>query len=147
MKRLQSNKGFTLIEMILSVGLLALLSVGILRLFIAAQVNHDKAVDLDHAVWESGTLIEETRQREDIPSGGSHFTLYYDENWSQTLDETRGQYAVYGDVIPLSEKDQRLFNLHLKFVRIIPYPLESKTETVIYLVSDAFRKNSGEDLP
>jgi prepilin-type N-terminal cleavage/methylation domain-containing protein len=143
----QCHNGFTLIELIVALALLALLAVGVLRLFVMAQANHEKAVDLDQAVIKSTSIIEETRTREDIPKEGTRFTLYYDEDWNTVLNHgTNEKYAIYVDIVPLSEgKTGKLFDMHIKVVRLVPYPLEKEAQPELYLVSDVFEPKGGQN--
>ena len=138
MRSVNSIKGFTLIEMVIAVAIMAILSIGILKLFIAAEVNHQKALDIDHAVFESCMLIENNRNSE-IPKNGVHKTIYYDEKWEKMIKESGdSQYAIYIDILPLDENKGMLFSIHLKVVRIKPYPLEINGEQEIYSISNVF---------
>ncbi len=141
----QQNSGFTLIELIVALAILAFLAVGVLRLFVVSVANHEKAVDLDHAVMRSSTVIEKTRLREDIPAEGTHFTLFFDDDWNEVLHQkVPEKYAIYVDIVPLSEaKGSNLLDMHVKVVRLTPYPLEKEEQPVIYLVSDVFERRGG----
>lgn len=143
--RKQRNGGFTLIELIVALAILAFLAVAVLRLFAVAASNHEKALDLDKAVMISSTLIEKTRLREDIPVDGTRFTLYYDKHWNEIYNhEIQEKYAIYVDIVPLSkEQKDGLLDMHLKVVRLSPYPLEKEVQPVLYLVSDVFERRGG----
>lgn len=130
------KKGFTLIEMIIAVGLLAVLSVGIIRLFVVSQVSHYKAVDVDYAVLETNALIEEFQVTENPAEKAKRFTIYYDSNWERS--EIKGSetlYAIYGDLAQLSKDKEGLLHLDLRAVRLKPYPMEKNEEHEIYKVS------------
>lgn len=130
------NKGFTIIEMIIATGVLAILAVGTLRLFIASQVTHQKAVDLDNAVLETNRLIEEFQKVEGAPRKESSFIIYYDEQWNPSaMKGDQAGYAIYGSIIPLSEEQKGLLHMDLRAVRLKPYPLEKVGETEIYSIS------------
>ena len=129
------KKGFTLIEMIIAVGVLAVLAVGIIRLFIASEVSHKKAVDIDYAVLETNTIIEEFQELRDSSEKASRFTIYYDENWERSIKDSNSLYAIYGDMVKLSDEQEGLLHLDLRAVRLKRYPLEKNEEFEIYKVS------------
>lgn len=129
------KKGFTLIEMIIAVGVLAVLAVGIIRLFIASEVSHEKAVDIDYAVLETNSLIEEFQEMKNSSEKASRFTIYYDDNWGRSIKDTNSLYAIYGDMVKLSDEQEGLLHLDLRAVRLKPYPLEKNEEFEIYKVS------------
>jgi len=129
------KKGFTLIEMIIAVGVLAVLAVGIIRLFIASEVSHKKAVDIDYAVLETNTIIEEFQELRDSSEKASRFTIYYDNNWERSIKDSETLYAIYGDMVKLSDEQGGLLYLDLRAVRLKPYPLEKNEEFEIYKVS------------
>ncbi len=128
------KKGFTLIEMIIAVGVLAVLAVGIIRLFIASEVNHKKALDTDCAVLETNALIEEF-QEINPSEKASRFTIYYNDNWERSVKDSDSMYAVYGDIVKLSDDQEGLSHLDLRAVRLKPYPLEKNEEHEIYKIS------------
>lgn len=131
-----SKKGFTLIEMIIAVGILAALAVGIIRLFIASQVSLQKATDIDYAVLEINALIEWFQNMEGSSEKASRFTIYYDDKWERsTIKDSITQYAIYGDLAKLSDDQAGLLHLDLRAVRLKPYPLEKNEEYEIYKVA------------
>lgn len=148
MKSKPMNKGFTLIEMILSIGILAILAVGVLRLFVVSQVNHQKAVDIDLAVLECNALIERTHSLEDITESGNTFVFYYDNEWKNSIQkDVFTQYAMYGTISSLPNNLEGLFNLALRVVRLNPYPLEKDGEKELYQVSVLFENRRGGEGP
>ncbi len=128
--------GFTLIEMVIAIGILAVLAVGVLRLFVTSQVTHQKVVDIDNAVLETGKLLEEFQKMEDSSQNESRFTVYYDGDWNRSgLKDNSTHYAIYGSIIPLSEEYEGLLHMDLRVVRLGPYPFEKESEPEIYAVS------------
>lgn len=133
---ISKKNGFTLIEMVIAVCILAVLSVGVLKLFVTSQVTHQKAVDIDNAVLETNRLIEEFQRVLDAPQKESRFTVYYDEQWNpSTFKDDSVNYAIYGSMIPLSEEQKGLLHMDLRVVRLGPYPFEKDSEPEIYSVS------------
>lgn len=129
------KKGFTLIEMIIAVGVLAVLAVGIIRLFIASEVRHQKAIDLDYAVLETNALIEKFQGLRDTSEFASRFTIYFNNNWERSNKDSETLYAIYGDTVKLSDDQEGLLHLDLRAVRLKPYALEKNEEYEIYKVS------------
>lgn len=130
------SKGFTLIEMVIAIGILAVLAVGVLRLFVTSKIIHKKAADLDNAVLETNRMIEEFQSVDGAPQKESRFTVYYDGDWNRSgLKDNSTNYAIYGSIIPLSEDQEGLLHMDLRVVRLGPYPLEKESETEIYAVS------------
>lgn len=137
-KRVLSG-GFTLIEIMISILVLAVIAVGILRLYVAAQVNHQKAVDLDYAVLKSNALLEELRGLESLSE--SKFTIYYNKSWSLQSENNQSQYAIYGDIKALPD-NKRLFTIELRVLRLLPYPLEKVSEKEVYKLSSIIENQS-----
>ncbi len=130
------KKGFTLIEMLIAVAVLAVLSVGIIRLFVASQISHDKAVDIDYAVLETNALIEDFQGEKSLSEKANRFTIYYDNNWERSvLKDSNSLYAIYGDMVKLSDDQEGLLHVDLRVLRLKPYPLEKNEEHEIYKVS------------
>jgi prepilin-type N-terminal cleavage/methylation domain-containing protein len=130
------NKGFTLIEMIIAIGMLAALAVGIIRLFIASQVSLQKAADMDYAVLEINALIEGFQNIGSNSENASRFTIYYDDKWERSaIKDSTAQYAIYGNFAKLSDDKAGLLHLDLRAVRLKPYPLGKNEEYEIYKVA------------
>ncbi|HHU90979.1 MAG TPA: prepilin-type N-terminal cleavage/methylation domain-containing protein [Clostridiaceae bacterium] len=129
------ERGFTLVEIIVAVAILAVLSAGVVSLFIVSHVRLQKAMDLDNAVLETNTLIEEFQGVEGSSSNGSRFTIYYDDNWERSvIMDSEAQYAIYGNIIQLSEDQEGLLHLDLRAVRLKPYPFENNEKHEIYSI-------------
>ena len=115
--------------------ILAVLSAGVVSLFIVSHVRLQKAMDLDNAVLETNTLIEEFQGVEGSSSNGSRFTIYYDDNWERSvIMDSEAQYAIYGNIIQLSEDQEGLLHLDLRAVRLKPYPFENNEKHEIYSI-------------
>lgn len=64
MRRFNTCKGFTILEMIISVAVLSIISVFVLQLFISARNMSDKARHLDWSIQMSKTLMESIKSCE-----------------------------------------------------------------------------------
>lgn len=128
------EKGFTLVEIIISAGILAILAVSIVGLFVTSHVSIQKAMDLDNAVLEINSLIEGFQGTEKSTVKVSSFTLYYDDNWERSNNDSASKYAIYGEFSMLADVQDGLLNLNLKVIRLKQYPFENKDKHEIYSV-------------
>lgn len=58
LKRLKTRKGFSLLEIIMAVGLLSLVSVYMLQIFVTAHRLNQQTIDTDESVQISNTVIQ-----------------------------------------------------------------------------------------
>lgn len=73
-------KGFSLLEAVISIGVLSLISVFILQMFISAANLNTRAKDSDTAASKAITAIENFKKN---PGFDSSITLfYYDKEWN-----------------------------------------------------------------
>lgn len=128
------EKGFTLVEIIVSAGILAVLAVGIVSLFTVSYVNIQKAIDLDNAVLEINSLIEGFQGTENSTAKVSRFSIYYDDKWERSVDDSAVKYVINGDFKQLSDEQKGLLNLSLRAVRLEPYPFENSENHEIYSI-------------
>ncbi|MCX7772352.1 MAG: prepilin-type N-terminal cleavage/methylation domain-containing protein [Clostridia bacterium] len=137
------KNGFTLVELLISLVVLAILAVGVLRLFMSAQVQHLKASDLDHAVLESTTFAEEVRHLRNAPEEERRIVIYFDKQWGRRKEKSEDTpYVLYADIIPVPQSDGGLMALHVRVTRLTGYPFEKKGEAEIYKLSSIFESES-----
>lgn len=88
MMKLKNEKGFTLIEVILSIALLSIVSGIVLQLFIASKNLNVESSDLDLAGIYAANAIEEMKAKDHWETSGVVSTVYYNEDWQQvSMDE------------------------------------------------------------
>lgn len=91
-------KGFTLVELIMSIGIIAIISGVVLQLFITAGNMNKRAADLDKSVMISETLVEKFKSStgpldfsqsegmkqslENNKAKQYNLKLYYDNDWN-----------------------------------------------------------------
>lgn len=157
----KENKGFTLVEMVISVAFLAVISIFLLQLFIAANNLSIKAHDLDKSVTISKQVVETfktCKKPADIKTcellknavikeseNNINIALYYDEDW-KTLDKpdnaTQEKAAfLVSSVIKTpgtgtAAKDKKgIYNIKVQVLKTKQYMLEKKKESEIYALS------------
>jgi len=136
------EKGFTLVELIISAGILAVLSIGIVGLFVKAHINNQKAMELDNAVLEINNLIERFHDTENSIVKASQFVIYYNDKWELSDNDSEIEYVIYGDIEQLSDEQEGLYSLQLKAVRLKPYPFEAEENHEIYSIDVIFEDTS-----
>lgn len=153
----KSEKGFTLVEMILAVAFLAVISVVMLQLFLHARNLGLKAHDLDQAVQISKSILE-TFKAGDDPSGfqsgkqpeqsvvaetdgRTTIRIYYDKNWkalgkSEADLSEKSDYSANVEVEPLTlpsrESPGKLYRITVQISKTKPYAMEKDPETELY---------------
>ena len=128
----KSNRGFTLIEIIIAIGIIAIISVFVLQVFITAKTLNQKANDLDNSVFISSNLIELFR------SGNSEedFILYYDSDWkiiNEKSKNSQADFIISGTITHASD----LYSLKLKTTKLKPYTLSKKNNILLYTVESS----------
>ncbi|MDA3846141.1 MAG: type II secretion system protein [Vallitaleaceae bacterium] len=99
MKILSSDKGFTLIEMILSIMILAIVSGVVIQLFVVSQDLGDRAKEADYATFTASNAMEVVKSVDDPGTIMNHeffreadvvdgdvilLQLFYDEDYQVT---------------------------------------------------------------
>jgi len=157
-RRIKDKKGFTLVEMIISVAFLAVISLVLTELFISAQNCLDKAHDLDQSVHIAKKTIEtfkagekpedfinsEPAQSSDISESGDTITVktYYDDNWqvldpSDDLLQTKTAFTSTVEIKPVPPgtdgfEGKGIYTIHVKIDKSTPYVMEETAEAEIY---------------
>ena len=72
-----NDRGFALVEIILGIGVLALVGLVVVQMFIAAANTQNKARDLDNAVTEAQSAAEFLR------ATGEMHDRHYDRDWNR----------------------------------------------------------------
>jgi len=78
------RKGFTLLEMVISIAALSLLGVFIVQMFMASANLNSRAKDADKALTLAITEIDALKSSHRPPEpGGSVFFSYFDKDWTK----------------------------------------------------------------
>lgn len=147
---IRGKRGFTLIEMIIAVALLAVAGTVVVRLFVHARVNNQMAADIDRSVFYGSAWIERIKSSPKSWIGGDpadpavfvsepgSYIVYYDKNWALlTGEEDRDGRAAYAMHIDLYEEPESrgLWTIELRTYRMEPYPLRHNSYEEIYRLS------------
>ncbi len=154
---IKNKKGFTLVEMIISVAFLAVISLVLAELFISSQNCLDKAHDLDQSVhiakktienFKAGEgpndFIDESISSSDISESGDTIVVktYYDEDWkilnpSDDLLQSRTAFVSTVEIKPALPgaggfEGKGIYAIHVKIDKSTPYVMEKATAVEIY---------------
>jgi prepilin-type N-terminal cleavage/methylation domain-containing protein len=146
------RRGFTLIELIIAVALLAVAGTVVVRLFVHAHVNNQLAADIDRSVFYGSAWIEKIKSSpEDWICGDPSesdsavtisetcsYIVYYDDGWIPLHDGQNriqeAEYAMHIDLYKMNGKEG-LWAIELGTYRIEPYPLSKEPYQEIYTLS------------
>lgn len=148
----KNKKGFTLIEIIVAIGIIAIISGFVLQIFISAKNLNQKAADLDNSVFISSNLIElfkSGNSEEDFirstrfknmkitDAGGSpSIELYYDADWKIINEKSKNNQAdfiISGTITHASD----LYSLKIKTAKLKPYTLSKESNILLYTVESS----------
>lgn len=146
---IKARKGFTLIELIIAVALLAVAGTVAVRLFVHAHVCNRMAEDIDKSVFLGSAWIEKIKSSPEgwidgepsaqdpvvSMSGPGSYVVYYDDNWRPlSVDQAQeADYAMHIDLFRMPGKG--LWAIELRTFKIKPYPLRQKPYEEIYALS------------
>lgn len=140
------RKGFTLIEVVISVAFLAILGVFMVKLFIHADNLNTKAQELDHSVIITQNIMELV-EKEGVPkiSANGYYpmawvkrdkgygaNLYFDEAFNPIDGKADSEYELTIDVVEVErlETGKALYAYDLRVMRSHDLPLESESQEV-----------------
>ena len=141
-------KGFTLVELIISVGTLALLGVLILIFFMSSSDLSLRTEELDYSVYHTNNIIESIKLNRweenplknfkiiDISNDNTILSSLYDKNWNPTNEENE---ALFRTNIILKEESENseksLYNLRVQVVRLKKYFRSEENNPEIHSVN------------
>jgi prepilin-type N-terminal cleavage/methylation domain-containing protein len=164
--RVQKHKGFTLVEMIISIGIIAIISSSILQLFITASNLNRKSYDIDKSVMISETIIGKFKSGngpQDIKkinlmkdayvserNKSLFLSIYFDQKWKTMAKVTYSSelnlkkaaaYILKAEVYPLiSAKESStsgVFGIKLSVTKQKYGYLEKKTVKALFSINAA----------
>lgn len=146
----KNDKGFTLAELILSVCILAIISVYMLQFFISASDLNRRAEDLDHSVFLANSVVEWLKSDQWNEKGpyvglilasdqkqtdGTVYTADYDQRWNLVpAGDEKALFHVKVVIKPDKEvqADRALYAINVEIRRLRPYFKGKLEEPVIY---------------
>ncbi len=110
MIKLKNNKGFTLIEVIMSIAILSIVSAVVLQLFVSSKGLNTKSRAIDIAGIYAANAIEQTKSltKKEISIIAGIKEEYYDENWNKTNNLEKSRYKLS---LIVDEKTEGLFRI------------------------------------
>ena len=151
--KLQNKKGFTIVELIISVGTLAILGVLILLFFMSSKDVGIRTEELDYSIYQTNNIIESIKvedwEKEPlnnfniIATSSQKTTLHslYDANWNSVSQEKEALFSTIMTIDKSSENmDKTLYQISVKVVRLKSYfrgnednPLIHSIQTNLYI--------------
>jgi type II secretory pathway component PulJ len=157
-KAISGNQfGFTLAELIISVGTLAIVGILTIQFFLTAKDINRRASELDHSVYLANTIIESVkadlwdrypldkfyRMPNNTDEKSVEGKLFFDKEW-QIVKETHPmvlfEVTMWMNGQENSIQDRSLYDITLEIRRIKPYfrgkdiqPVIYSTDTTIYI--------------
>lgn len=99
--KIKGNKGFTLIEIIVALAILALLSGSLLQSFVLSAQMNSKADDIDKANMLATSIVENFKAGTNAITF-KNYEAFYKRNWTLTDDSTEGAYRLTVTITPKS---------------------------------------------
>ncbi len=146
--RINNTIGFTIAELIISVGTLAILGVLILLFFMSSKDVGLRTEDLDKSIYHTNNIIEsiklESWQEEplnnfkviNIEKNNTILTSLIDENWNPTDEETE---ALFRANITLKEEslniNKSLYDVGIEIVRLKGYFRSNEKNPIIHTIN------------
>jgi len=152
MRCLKEKKGFTLIELIIAVALLAVAGTVAVLLFVHAHVNNRLAADIDRSVFLGAAWIERIKSSPEdwingdtsaldpavAKSGQRSYTVCYDKDWKLLPGggsrPQEAEYVIHIDLFEMMGNDG-LWAIEIRTVKTSPYPMRSDTGQEIHMLS------------
>ncbi|MDR1615551.1 MAG: prepilin-type N-terminal cleavage/methylation domain-containing protein [Syntrophomonadaceae bacterium] len=143
-----NQSGFTLVEIIMSIGILAVVSIFVMQMYIKAASLKDMVFDKDYALAAAQTALESYKANGPelsdlleanfvykeyarlIPAGAAGndaLKCFFDEQWSPVSSETLKGYTLTLEITPAGNQTSygRLLKATVSVVRNYPYMLEN----------------------
>lgn len=114
--KLKSDKGFTLIEIIFSVAFLCIVSVIILRLFVASYDIETKTDLVDMATLHMVNEIESIKGLENITENQVTFEKHYDNMWQELSHKDNATFSVKVIATKNSKYDRGLYDIEASVI-------------------------------
>jgi hypothetical protein len=148
-KSVDNRLGFTLAELIISVGTLAVVGILTIQFFLSAKDINLRSSELDHSVYLTNTIIESikadlwdrypldaidsnTIKTEDHSFEGK---IFFDKDW-KVVNATHHMALFEASLVlsgqPNALGDRALYDITLKIKRINPYFRGKESQPVIY---------------
>jgi len=145
--KVNNNIGFTIAELIISVGTLALLGVLILLFFMSSKDVGLRTEELDNSIYYTNNIIESIKLESwkeeplnnfkvlNIENNSTVLTSLFDENWNPIKQENK---ALFRTNITLKKDslniDRSLYDINVEIVRLKGYFRSNKNNPIIHAI-------------
>lgn len=162
MNKISNNHGFTLAELIISVGTLALIGIITIQLFMSAKDIGRRTEELDHSVylsnyivesikagmWEKTPLSEMEKESQEAEAGRIFMKTFYDRDWETV--EGGSQTALFEVALELGGQantlgDRTLYDISLRIRRLKPYFRGKVLQPVLYSLNTKIYTETPEE--
>ncbi|MBI9015536.1 MAG: type II secretion system protein [Clostridiales bacterium] len=130
--RIKNDKGFTLIEIIFSVAFLCIVSVIVLKLFVASYEIENKTDLVDMATLHMVNEIESIKGLESLNEDHVTVEKYYDKMWKQLSYKTDAYYLVSVIADRNSKYDRGLYDIEASVMDLVTNENVVHVETMHY---------------
>jgi len=130
--KMKNDKGFTLIEIIFSVAFLCIVSVIVLRLFVASYEIESKTDLVDMATLHMVNEIETIKGLESVTEDNFSVDKYYDQMWKPLSDQSKAYYYVSIKVDKNSKYDRGLYDIQALVIDLVTNESVVHVETMHY---------------
>ena len=131
MNKFKKNDGFTLIEVIFSVAFLCIVSVIVLRLFVASYEIESRTEKIDMATLHMFNEIEDIKSLENIEDESRIVEVYYDGMWKE-VDKEESNFQILIIVSKNSSNDRGLFDIKGSVIELKTKESITSIETMHY---------------
>ncbi|MFO7886991.1 MAG: type II secretion system protein [Eubacteriales bacterium] len=145
--KLQNKKGFTLVELIISVGILSLLGVLILLFFMSSKDVGLRTKELDQSVYHTNNIIESMKSEDWEKEPLNDFNILtlsnkkitlsslYDDNWNLVHQEKKALFRTIITIDKSSENSEKsLYQISVKVIRLKAYFRSKKDNPLIHSI-------------
>ncbi len=147
-KKDNQRAGAPLVEIILTVGIFALCSVVIIRLFLGAHYAAVYSKDLNIAIVQAQSIIEQLKSDEPMEEvfaksgfaedGKNSYSKEYDRNWAADSEN-----AVYRAVVKVTQSDDGMCRIAVKYERLKAYPfLKEARKEILNMNAAQYRREA-----
>lgn len=158
MRKIKARGGFTLLEIVISIGILAIISVFALQMFATSLNTEDKARDLDNAVAVASSVIESINAFKSLPpsdddinalktlmgegiacnvreNGEINIEISFGPDWKPALKWHPDGYMLYASILQPSQLGVR--DIKVAVTRQQPYRLSNERNITLYTLTGA----------
>ena len=120
---MKRQKGFALVEMVICIGVLAIVSMFVVRMFVTAANTANRAQDLDIASTIVQTAAEQYKADNGVPA-----QAWYDAHWNLVPEEDPQGFSLQAEAL-----DNVPHRIRITVRKLSPYLLQDEAKTIFSL--------------